>query len=135
MIGIDTNVLIRFIVRDDEAQTSAAAALIDSLTPENPGFITLVSIAELYWVLDHSYKSTRDEIYTVFQSLLTSKEIIVEDAAIVHAALHLYSATNADFDDCLIAGCSRAAGCDLVLTFDKKAAKAIGMTLLPQTDI
>ena len=130
MIGIDTNVLIRFIVRDDPEQTRLATSFIDSLTYEDPGFITLVSIAEIYWVLDHSFKTSRNEIYLTIQSLLTSREIVIEDDFLVHAALQHYLQTNADFDDCLIAECSRARGCDSIVTFDKKAARAIGFTLL-----
>jgi predicted nucleic-acid-binding protein len=130
VIGIDTNVLIRYIVRDDPEQTRVATTFIDSLTFEERGFITLVSIAEIYWVLDHSFKASREVIYSTFQSLLTSREILIQNAFLVHAALQRYMQTNADFDDCLIAECSRAEGCDTIVTFDKRAAKAIGLTLL-----
>ncbi len=130
MIGVDTNILVRYIAGDDAKQSRLAAEFIGTLTFENPGFVSLVCIAELYWVLDHTFKASRDEIVTIIQMLLTSEEILIENTALVHAALNLYNTTNADFDDCIIALRSRSAGCDFTVTFDRKAAKALGMTLL-----
>ena len=130
MVGIDTNVLIRFIMSDDPEQTRVATRFIESLTFENPGFITLVTIAEIYWVLDHTFKKSREDIYSAIFTLLTSQEILIEDAFLVDAALQSYGQTNADFDDCLIGECSRAKGCASIMTFDKRAARAISFTLL-----
>jgi predicted nucleic-acid-binding protein len=130
MIGIDTNVLVRFIVRDDPEQASIATAFIESLSVDNPAFLTLVTVAELYWVLDHTYKASREQIYNIFHSLLTSEDLVIEDAELVQEALRRYSQSNADFDDCLISSCSVAGGCESIVTFDKQAAKLLGMTLL-----
>ena len=130
MTGIDTNVLVRFIVRDDPSQTALATAFINSLTVESPGFISLVVLAELYWVLNHSYKSSRTGISRTMETLLLSSELFVEDAELVQEALTMYQYTNADFDDCLIAKCAYQSGCQEVVTFDRKAARGIGLRLL-----
>jgi len=130
LTGIDTNVLVRFIVRDDPSQTALATAFINSLTVESPGFISLVVLAELYWVLNHSYKSSRTGISRTMETLLLSSELFVEDAELVQEALTMYQYTNADFDDCLIAKCAYQSGCQEVVTFDRKAARGIGLRLL-----
>jgi predicted nucleic-acid-binding protein len=130
LTGIDTNILIRYVIQDDPLQFSIASNFLDSLTAENPGYITLVSLAELCWVLIQRYKLPRISFVHSVQSLLASEEIEIQSESIVRQALSLFMKSNADFADCLIAGCSRAAGCAAVVTFDKKAAKSIGMTLL-----
>jgi predicted nucleic-acid-binding protein len=130
LIGLDANVLVRYVVQDDAAQAAAAVTLIESLSIEKPGYVTLVALAELCWVLNRSYRLRRNEFAAVVNSLLVSTEIRFENEKIVQEALELFLATNADFDDCLIERCSHAAGCDFAFTFDRKAAKAIGMQLL-----
>ena len=130
MIGIDTNVLVRFIVRDDPSQTTLATAFINSLTAQSPGFISLVVLAELYWVMNHSYKASRTGIIRTVETLLLSSELIVEEADLVQEALAMYEHSNADFDDCLIAKCAYKSGCQEVVTFDRKAARGIGLRLL-----
>ena len=130
MIGIDTNVLIRYVIQDDPRQSAIASAFLDSLTPENPGFITLVSLTELCWVLIKRYKLPRTGFTRALDSLLASEEMEVESESIVRQALSLFIQSNIDFADCLVAGCARAAGCSSVVTFDRNAAKTLGMKLL-----
>jgi predicted nucleic-acid-binding protein len=130
LTGIDTNILVRYVIQDDPRQSSIASSFLDSLAAENPGYITLVSLAELCWVFLQRYKLPRTSFTHSVESLLASEEIEIESESIVRQALSLFNQSNADFADCLIAGCSRAAGCDAVVTFDKKAAKSTGMTLL-----
>jgi predicted nucleic-acid-binding protein len=130
LIGIDSNVLLRYIAQDDPVQSSKATAFIESLSSVHPGVISLVSIAELYWMLDHIRKTGRDQIITTFAALLNARELRIENAAVVRDALALFATTNVDFDDCLIARTLTAAGCDSIMTFDKRAAKSAGMTLL-----
>ena len=129
MTGIDTNVLVRYITLDDPAQTPAAVRLIDSLTHEERGFISLVVVAELTWVLEVCYKFEKSAIAQVLEGLLRSKEIFLEQASVVLEALHLFSTGNADFADYLIERSGRVAGCEQTFTFDQKAA-ASGMRLL-----
>ena len=130
LTGIDTNVLVRFITRDDPYQTSLATVFMDSLTIESPGFISLVVLAELFWVLNHSYKASRTSIIRTLKTLLSSSELFVEDTELVYEALAMYQETNADFDDCLIAKCAYRSGCQDVVAFDRKAARDIGMRVL-----
>lgn len=130
MIGVDTNVLVRYITQDDLRQTPISQAFLQSLTAENPGHNTLVVIAELCWVLNRSYKLKRPQFSSAIQILLTSDELVIQDKQLVIEALYIFSKSNADFDDCLIERCSKAAGCDSIVTFDRNAAKAAGMQLL-----
>jgi len=130
LTGIDTNVLVRFIVRDDPYQTSLATTFMNTLTIESPGFISLVVLAELFWVLNHSYKTSRASIVRTLKALLSSSELFVEDTELVYEALAMYQETNADFDDCLIVKCAYRSGCLDLVTFDRKAARDIGMRVL-----
>lgn len=129
MIGLDTNVLVRFLTHDDPAQTTAARELLSSLTPEVPGFISLIVIAETVWVLAHSYGFTRDEMVRVLETLLRGKEVVVERAELVEQALRVFKTSGADFSDCLIERCCHEAECQYTATFDKKAVAA-GMRLI-----
>jgi predicted nucleic-acid-binding protein len=129
MIGLDTNVLVRYITQDHPAQSAAAVRIMDSLSAELPGFLPLVVIAEVVWVLQFSYGFKRNEIGQVVERLLRSKELVLERAEIVSQALRKFRASRANFNDCLIERCGHAAECQYVLTFDKDAA-AMGMRLL-----
>jgi len=130
MIGLDTNVIVRYIAQDDPVQATAATKLLDSLSPDAPGFVALVVVVELVWVLQSCYRSKRDEIVRVLETLLRSKELIVERAELVWQALRRFSVGQADFADCLIERCGHAAECQYTVTFDRNAANAAGMKLL-----
>jgi predicted nucleic-acid-binding protein len=130
MTGLDTNVLVRYIMQDDPAQSAAAGRLLESLTSDDPGFVPLVAVVELAWVLSSAYGLERGQLVAALEALLRTKEIVVEDAEIVWKALRLFAASNADFADCLIERAAAAAGCRRTMTFDRAAAKACGMTLI-----
>jgi predicted nucleic-acid-binding protein len=130
MIGLDTNVLVRYIMQDDAKQASKATKLIEGLTAQEPGFITLVSVVELVWVLSSSYDLTRDQVVQALDVILRSKQLVVDQAEHVVRALRAYGAGNADFADCLIERTAVAAGCAKTMTFDVAAAKTAGMTLI-----
>jgi len=130
MIGLDTNVLVRYVAQDDPKQSAIASELIESLTASSPGFIALVSVVELVWVLQSNYQSSKSEIIVVLETLLRTRELTLENAETVWQALRRFSDSNADFADCLIERSANAAGCDHTVTFDSKAAKTIGMQRL-----
>lgn len=130
MIGLDTNVLVRYIAQDDPKQTPIATTLIESLTAESPGYVTVVSVVELIWVLSRCYCSTRGEISEVLETLLRTKEIVVAKADTVWKALRQFKNSNADFADCLIERSANEAGCLYTVTFDDRASKQCGMKLL-----
>lgn len=130
MTGIDTNVLTRFIMQDDRYQSPAASRFLESLTPENPGFIALVTVAELGWVLMRRYKLSRRQFAEAMDSLFGSTQVVIENASLVADAFLLFERTNADFSDCLVSLSAKSAGCDAVATFDIRAAKLLNMNLL-----
>ncbi|WP_339057573.1 type II toxin-antitoxin system VapC family toxin [Candidatus Regiella endosymbiont of Tuberolachnus salignus] len=131
MIGLDTNVLVRYVTQDDPIQSPKATHIIESLSKGNQGFITVVSVVELVWVLTSCYHSKKEEIILILEILLRTKELTVERAEVVWQALHRFSCSKADFADCLIERCAHAAACEYTLTFDNKAAKTVGMRQIP----
>lgn len=130
MIGLDTNVLVRYVAQDDPKQSPKATRLIESLTGEAPGYVTVVSVVELVWVLTGCYGSTKEEVCEVLETLLRTKELVVAEADTVWKALRVYRDGKADFADCLIERSANAAGCTHTATFDRGAAKACGMELI-----
>jgi predicted nucleic-acid-binding protein len=130
MTGLDTNIVVRYLTHDDAAQTTAAVKVIDSLSPDSPGFLSLIVVVELVWVLEVSYRFKKNEIEQVLETLLRSKELVIERAEIVSQALRKFSTSRADFADCLIERCGHAAECQYTVTFDQNAASDAGMKLL-----
>ncbi len=130
MIGLDTNIVVRYLTHDDPAQTAAAVKVMDSLSSDSPGFLSMIVIAELVWVLEVSYRFRKKEIEQVLETLLRSKELVIERAEIVSQALRRFSSSRADFADCLIERCGHAAECQHTFTFDQNAAAGAGMRLL-----
>ena len=130
MIGLDTNVLVRYIMQDDAVQSAAASRLLESLTAAVPGFVPMVAAVELAWVLSSAYELDRRQLVDAFEALLRTKEIVVERAEVVWKALRLFASSNADFADCLIERSAAAAGCNRTMTFDRAAVKGCGMTLV-----
>lgn len=131
MIGLDTNVLVRYVMQDEPRQAARAAKLIDSLSAEEPGFVPLVALVELAWVLSGSYGLGRAQVAAALDALLRAKELVLERADIVAQALNRFSTAGADFADALIERSAVAAGCTATMTFDAGAAKAAGMTPVP----
>ena len=130
MIGLDTNILVRYFTHDQPAQTTLVLEVMDSLTPAKPGFISLLVLVELVWVLERFFRTTRLEVAQTLETLMRSKEIVVERTEIAWQALRTFQASNRGFADCLIERCGRAAGCEYTLTFDQRASQTTGMRLL-----
>ncbi|MBI3526019.1 MAG: type II toxin-antitoxin system VapC family toxin [Betaproteobacteria bacterium] len=130
MIGLDTNVLVRYAAQDDPKQSPKATRLIESLTLDDPGYVSLVAVVELYWVMTSCYACTRGEICEVLETLLRTKEIIVAKADVVWKAIRLFKEGKADFADCLIERDAEDAGCGYTNTFDREAVKHCGMRLV-----
>lgn len=130
MIGIDTHVLVRYIAQDDAVQSARATRLIEQeCSQARPGFIGLVALVELVWVSGRCYAAGRDEIATLLRRLLSIRQLLVQDAGMVWEALRCFESSKADFADCLVDRMAMTAGCSVVMTFDKAAARA-GMQLL-----
>lgn len=130
MIGLDTNVLVRYIMQDEPRQSAKAARLIESLDVNNPGFVSLVTVVELYWVLSSCYELSREQASRALDAMIRSKQLVVERSDLVIRALRAHGAGKADFADCLIERSAVAAGCGQTMTFDGRAAQHAGMTLI-----
>lgn len=130
MIGLDTNVIVRYIMQDDPQQSAAAARAVERLTLDEPGYLTLVTIVELGWVLSSCYHLSHAQTGDALDALLRTKEIIVERADLVMKAVRTHRQGKAGLADCLIALLSTDAGCTHTITFDRDAARHAGMKLL-----
>lgn len=130
MIGLDTNVMVRYIEQDDPVQSPKADNIISSLTPQNPGYISVVTMVEISWVLVGAYKRTKSQVVQALDWILNTQQLVVENSSLVTQALHRYSIGNADFPDCLIERAANAASCSATLTFDRRAAGSAGMQLI-----
>jgi predicted nucleic-acid-binding protein len=127
MIGLDTNVLVRLLVADDPGQTAKARQFVGRhCSPQSPGFINSVVLAELVWVLDSVYRFSRLEIAAAIEKLLAGGDRIVEHHDEVRAALAEYRAGGIGFTDAIIVHINRACGCAATATFDRKAMKLDG---------
>ncbi|HLB31615.1 MAG TPA: type II toxin-antitoxin system VapC family toxin [Gammaproteobacteria bacterium] len=130
MIGLDTNVLARYIMQDEVKQSLLATRLVESLSADEPGFVSLVSVVELAWVLASAYELNRAQLVEAFEGMLRTKEIVVDRAEVVWQAMRVFQNGNADFADCLIERSAVAAGCNRTMTFDRGAVNGCGMTLV-----
>ena len=130
MIGLDTNVLVRFLVQDDDAQTRRAVALVKYALDENEAlYVSDVVLCELVWVLETSYAVGRDEIAANMAKLLRARQLAFRDADMLSRALEAYQAGRGDFADYVIREDARVAGADAVATFDKALLKDQGFRL------
>lgn len=129
MIGLDTNVVVRYLVQDDPDQSVVASALIDELTETDPGYLSLVTVVELYWVLRRAYGVSSRRCAELLAGLLDARELRVDRDAIVRAALTA-SRGGLDFADAVIAELGRVAGCDHTVTLDQRATGDGAMQLL-----
>ena len=130
MIGLDTNVLVRFLVQDDADQARRAAACIARLTEAEPGFVAREVVLELVWVLAKAYQYNRAQITSALQGLMAAVEIEVEDSAVMGAVLDLYANQGYDFADLMVRQVGVQRGVSSMVTFDAQAAQLGGVTLL-----
>jgi predicted nucleic-acid-binding protein len=132
VIGIDTNVLVRAFAEKRDAKAAAAAReFLLSLTPDDPGFIAQVTMAELYWVLFRTYGYSRRDCLAVIRGLLETESMEFDDGEGVVRALTL-AEDGADFADALIQGAMELFGVSETVTFDRAAARKLGWRLLDE---
>lgn len=129
MIGLDPNVLVRYVTQDDPAQAAATTALIEGLSETEPGYVSLVAVVELAWVLERSYRVPSDAVGATVRGLLNAREVVVQEAEVVARALSR-TTPGAGFADAVIAELGARAGCPHTVTFDRAAADLAGMRLL-----
>lgn len=120
MIGLDTNVIVRFLVEDDEAQAARAGSLIDAAAERNEAlFIPQIVVCELAWVLRSGYRRPKRDVVAAVRALLSAAQIEVEDVDHVRRALARYEAGAGDLADYLIGERCLDRGCERVATFDE----------------
>ncbi len=132
MIGLDTNILIRYLTQDDPVQSPKATSLIeDGLTEDNPGFVGVVTLAETVWVLSRSYGLDDKEVAADLRLVLSADTLVVEYEREVFTAMTALDEGQGKFADALVAAIALKAGCSHTLTFDRKASRLPGLELLP----
>jgi predicted nucleic-acid-binding protein len=130
MIGLDTNILVRYVTQDDPVQSAKAIEVIERrLTEEIPGFISIVAMVETVWVLDRAYGLTPQEIAAVVERMLQTDVLVIENEQEVFTAMIALKEGQGSFADSVIAALGVRAGCSCTLTFDHKAARLRGFEL------
>jgi predicted nucleic-acid-binding protein len=131
MIGLDTNVLVRYLTQDDPIQSRQATDLIEHrLTELNPGFISVVAMTETAWVLERAYGLNASEIAVAIERTLQADVLLVEDEQQVFAAMAALRDGRGSFADALIGALGERAKCSHTATFDRKALRLSGFALL-----
>ena len=130
MTGIDTNILVRIFIEDDPEQFRKVKEFLQTLSPVSPGYVSLIALIELVWVLRNRYLLNKIQLIQCMEQLFEYQELVIEDRVAVASALNHFSQFKADFADCLIEQLGHAAGCSETVTFDANAVKLAGMRLL-----
>ncbi|HUP46923.1 MAG TPA: type II toxin-antitoxin system VapC family toxin [Thermoanaerobaculia bacterium] len=120
MIGLDTNVLVRYLVEDDPRQSAEAAKVMEGAVESGQQlFISQIVLCELVWVLAYAYALSRREVVVVLQQLRRAAQVVIESPDEVQRAIDSFERSRGDFPDFLIAERAVAYGCEVVLTFDR----------------
>jgi predicted nucleic-acid-binding protein len=124
MLGVDTNVLVRYLTRDDQPQYEKARRLIDrEVAKGEPILVSLLVMLETEWVLRSRYEMAKAGVITAFSALLDAADLKIEDEPSVEAAVYSWKDSAADFADCLIEARNRRLGCRATATFDGRALR------------
>jgi predicted nucleic-acid-binding protein len=130
MIGLDTNILVRYLAQDDPVQSPVATDVFElRLTEENPGFISVVAMVETVWVLGRAYDLAHNEIAAAIERVLQADTLVVEHEQEVFTAMIALKDGAGSFADALIGALGAKAGCTMTLTFDKAALRISGFHL------
>ena len=130
MRGVDTNILVRYLVADDPAQFRDASLFIEhQCTAHDPGFVNRVVLAEVVWVLESSYKLPRSAVVSALRLLLNADQLSIEHVEDARAALREYE-EGAGFSDSLIAAANTRLGCEYTATLDRRAGGRRGFRLI-----
>ena len=131
MIGLDTNVVLRLLLNDDLKQRQRAVKAIQQAKVIAVRVtITLAVVLEMEWVLRSTAKMTKPQVLSVFDLLLESYDIEIDNEKALEQALHIYANAAADFAECLFLAQYQRMGCQTMLTFDAKAARMAGVQLV-----
>ena len=131
MIGLDTNLLLRYLAQDDPTQSVRATEIIEQrLTEQEPGFVSLVCILEVVWVLRSLYKRSRQQIANDIEMLLAADTLDIQNEQEVYTAVVSLRNGIGTFEDALIGSLGVWRGCSATMTFDEDAAKRLHEFLL-----
>jgi predicted nucleic-acid-binding protein len=124
MIGLDTNILVRYLAQDDPRQSQEATEVMEGrLSADDPGFVSIVAIVETVWVLERAYHLTDDQIASAVERMLQADYLVVENQYEVFIAMVALREGRGSFADALIGALGTRAGCLYTLTFDRKAVR------------
>lgn len=131
MKGLDPNVLVRLLVRDDPKQFNAAKLAIERGTAKGELFVvSLLTMLEVEWVLRSRYGFDKTAIITVFRALLEARDMLIEEEQALEQGLHHYEHHAVDFAECLMLSRYQRMQCSSMLTLDKRAARLPGCELV-----
>jgi predicted nucleic-acid-binding protein len=131
VIGLDTNVVVRYLAQDDARQAAIATRLIEgSLSANERGFISIVTLAEIVWVMSSNYAASRASVAEIVEGLLTAPQLMMQRADVLWRALKAYRDSKADFSDAVIVELGSDAGCSKTVTFDRHAGAHPGFEAL-----
>ena len=130
MTALDTNVIVRYLVGDHAEQAEAARALLERLTPGNPGFICREVVMEVGWVLERAYRFPRAQIAEALMDLTASDSLVVEHGDDVAAAAYRYRQGGVGFSDLMVLAAAERAGAVPLYTFDRRLARMDGAVLV-----
>lgn len=132
MIGVDTNIIVRYIMQDDPVQSAKAIRIIErEFTEQDPAFISLATVLETAWVLKSFYGLSSQQVAQAMERMLQIESLNIQNEHEVSAATRVLKTGQGSFEDALIAALGTWAGCDSTLTFDKKASRLQGFKLIP----
>jgi len=124
-------VIVRYLAQDDVRQAAIASRLIEgSLSAEARGFVSIVTLAEIVWVMSSNYRAARAAVADIVEGLLTAPQLAIEKADVIWRALRAFRESKADFSDAVIVELGRDAGCTKTVTFDRHAAAHPGFETL-----
>ena len=130
MIGLDTNILVRYVAQDDPIQSPKATEIIERrLTEDKPGFVSIVAMVETVWVLERAYGLSAREIAGAIERVLQTDVLVVENEQEVFTAMIALKEGQGSFADAIIAALGASRGCSRTLTFDRKALRLPGFEL------
>jgi predicted nucleic-acid-binding protein len=131
MIALDTNVLVRYLVNDNRAESEAARKLAESLKPDEPGYVCREVIVELVWVLERSYGFSREDVSNTLEEMLVTDELVLESADDVWSSSLLYREGVAGFSDLMIVAASQRAEAPLYTLDQSTASRLDGVEWIP----
>lgn len=129
LTGVDTNVIVRALTNDDEKQSPAAQEALSGFTVDDPGFVSQVTLAEIYWLLRNTYRLDKGTVLAALRGLIETETLEFDDAESIVRALTL-AEEGADFADALIHSAGELFGTTQTVTFDRRAAAHLGWQLL-----